>query len=108
MHVVRLACAQGWENFRKEFKQLRRSFRYNEYQEIREASPPTGFVSRVRQSRFLQHCLSSHWVREWFQAVKTALRVCDKVCLVPHQTPCSACSQIEHTLYRNIHLQLAG
>ena len=42
------ACAQGWENFRKEFKQLRRSFRYNEYQEIREASPPTGFVSQVR------------------------------------------------------------
>jgi hypothetical protein len=38
---------QGWDNFRKEFKQLRRSFRFNEYAEIRSASPPKDFFSRV-------------------------------------------------------------
>lgn len=38
---------QGAENFRKEFKQLRRSFRFNEYKEIREQNPPTNPVARV-------------------------------------------------------------
>ena len=40
---------QGWDNFRKEFKQLRRSFRFNEYGEIRSAAPPKTFVARVRR-----------------------------------------------------------
>ena len=40
--------AQGWENYTKEFKQLRRSFRYNEYKDIRKLNPPTTFVGRVR------------------------------------------------------------
>ena len=39
--------AQGWENYQKEFKQLRRSFRYNEYGDIRKLNPPTTFVGRV-------------------------------------------------------------
>ena len=43
--------AQGWENYRKEFKQLRRSFRYNEYSDIRELNPPTTFVGRARTPR---------------------------------------------------------
>lgn len=45
--VTASTCAQGWENYRKEFKQLRRSFRYNEYGDIRKLNPPTTFVGRV-------------------------------------------------------------
>ncbi len=42
---------QGWDNFRKEAKQLRRSFRFNEYKEIRAQNPPRNFFTRVH----LQH-----------------------------------------------------
>ncbi|BDA41368.1 probable ubiquinol oxidase 4, chloroplastic/chromoplastic at C-terminar half [Coccomyxa sp. Obi] len=42
--------ALGADNFRKEFKQLRRSFRFNEYKEIREQNPPTNPVARVVSS----------------------------------------------------------
>lgn len=53
--LIDVACAidkinlsiQGADNFRKEFKQLRRSFRFNEYKEIREQNPPTNPVARV-------------------------------------------------------------
>ena len=38
---------QGWDNFRKEAKQLRRSFRFNEYKEIRAQNPPRNFFTRV-------------------------------------------------------------
>ncbi len=38
---------QGADNFQKEFKQLRRSFRFNEYKEIREQNPPTNPFARV-------------------------------------------------------------
>lgn len=46
-HVTAAFCAQGWENYQKEFKQLRRSFRYNEYSDIRKLNPPTTFLGRV-------------------------------------------------------------
>lgn len=46
-HSMWLCAAQGADNFRKEFKQLRRSFRFNEYKEIRAQNPPTNPVSRV-------------------------------------------------------------
>ncbi|KAK9834268.1 hypothetical protein WJX81_001729 [Elliptochloris bilobata] len=42
--------ALGWENYRKEFKQLRRSFRYNEYSDIRNLNPPTTFLGRLSAS----------------------------------------------------------
>ncbi len=38
---------QGADNFKKEFKQLRRSFRFNDYKEIREQNPPTNPFARV-------------------------------------------------------------
>ena len=49
-HNNRIFTAQGADNFRKEFKQLRRSFRFNEYKEIREQNPPTNPISRVSTS----------------------------------------------------------
>lgn len=38
---------QGWANFKKEFQQLRRSFRFNEYQQITAANPPKNPVTKV-------------------------------------------------------------
>lgn len=38
---------QGWDNFKKEFQQLRRSFRFNDYAKIAEASPPKGPAAKV-------------------------------------------------------------
>ena len=38
---------QGWDNFRKEAKQLRRSFRFNEYKDIRAQNPPRNFFTKV-------------------------------------------------------------
>ena len=38
---------QGGDNFAREFKQLRRSFRFNEYKSISDVNPPRNFVERV-------------------------------------------------------------
>lgn len=40
----------GIDNFRMEFKQLRRSFRFNEYAAFHEASPPSNTVQRLFSS----------------------------------------------------------
>lgn len=39
--------ALGGENFAREFKQLRRSFRFNEYKSISDVNPPRNFVERL-------------------------------------------------------------
>ncbi len=41
---------QGGDNFAREFKQLRRSFRFNEYKSISDVNPPRNFVERVSLS----------------------------------------------------------
>ena len=38
---------QGADNFAREFKQLRRSFRFNEYKSISDVNPPRNFLERV-------------------------------------------------------------
>lgn len=38
---------QGLQNFAKEYAQLRRSFRFNEYKEISTANPPKDPLSKV-------------------------------------------------------------
>ena len=38
---------QGWDNYKKEFRQLRRSFRTDEYNTISDLNPPTGFFGKV-------------------------------------------------------------
>ena len=40
---------QAWDNFKKEFQQIRRSFRFNEYAEISRANPPSNALERVRK-----------------------------------------------------------
>ncbi|DBA97712.1 TPA: hypothetical protein ACH3X3_012597 [Trebouxia sp. C0006] len=39
--------ALGGDNFAREFKQLRRSFRFNEYKSISDVNPPRNFVERI-------------------------------------------------------------
>ena len=41
------AVVQGAENFAREFKQLRRSFRFNEYRSISEVNPPNNPIEKV-------------------------------------------------------------
>ena len=38
---------QGWDNYKKEFRQLRRSFRVDEYNTISDLNPPQGFNGKV-------------------------------------------------------------
>jgi hypothetical protein len=38
---------QGWDNFRQEWKQLRRSFRYDEYKRISALNPPQTPLGQV-------------------------------------------------------------
>lgn len=38
---------QAWNNFGQEWKQLRRSFRYDEYKKIAEANPPQGPIGKL-------------------------------------------------------------
>lgn len=38
---------QGFENFKKEFEQLRRAFRYDEFETVTNASPPGNPVTKV-------------------------------------------------------------
>ena len=45
---------QGWDNFRKEAKQLRRSFRFNEYKDISAQNPPRNFFTKVYSAESLQ------------------------------------------------------
>lgn len=47
---------QGWDNFRKEAKQLRRSFRFNEYKEIRAQNPPRNFFTKVMSHSVPSDC----------------------------------------------------
>ena len=42
-----VAVVQGAENFAREFKQLRRSFRFNEYKSISEVNPPNNPIEKV-------------------------------------------------------------
>jgi len=37
----------AWDNFKKEFQQIRRSFRFNEYAEISRANPPSNVFERA-------------------------------------------------------------
>ena len=45
--MLSITIVQGWDNFKKEFQQLRRSFRYNEYAEISKANPPSNALEKV-------------------------------------------------------------
>ncbi len=47
---------QGWDNFRKEAKQLRRSFRFNEYKDIRAQNPPRNFFTKVYSAESCRAC----------------------------------------------------
>ena len=47
---------QGWDNFRKEAKQLRRSFRFNEYKDIRAQNPPRNFFTKVCPAASCRAC----------------------------------------------------
>jgi hypothetical protein len=38
---------QAWDNFKQEWMQLRRSFRFNEYRKISTLNPPQGPVGKV-------------------------------------------------------------
>jgi hypothetical protein len=38
---------QGIENFKKEFEQLRRAFRYDEFETVTNANPPSGAIQKV-------------------------------------------------------------
>ena len=38
---------QGYENFKKEFEQLRRAFRYDEFETVTNASPPSNPATKV-------------------------------------------------------------
>ena len=49
-------CLQGGDNFAREFKQLRRSFRFNEYKSISDVNPPRNFVERVSLNLALFAC----------------------------------------------------
>ena len=46
-HPVTQRWAQGWENYKKEFRQLRRSFRMDEYSTISQLNPPRNPAARV-------------------------------------------------------------
>jgi hypothetical protein len=39
---------QGAENFKKELEQLRRAFRYDEFETVTAAAPPKNLVSKVQ------------------------------------------------------------
>ena len=47
------ALLQGGDNFAREFKQLRRSFRFNEYKSISDVNPPRNFLERVSDTALL-------------------------------------------------------
>ena len=47
--VLRRLHTQGWDNYKKEFRQLRRSFRVDEYNTISDLNPPTGFYGKVKR-----------------------------------------------------------
>ena len=47
--VLRCQRTQGWDNYKKEFRQLRRSFRVDEYNTISDLNPPTGFFGKVQR-----------------------------------------------------------
>lgn len=40
-------CAQAWDNFKQEWMQLRRSFRFNEYGKISAVNPAQGPIGKV-------------------------------------------------------------
>jgi hypothetical protein len=44
---LRLLPVQAWDNFKQEWMQLRRSFRYNEYRKISALNPPKGPIGTV-------------------------------------------------------------
>ena len=44
---ITIIVVQGAENFAREFKQLRRSFRFNEYKSISEVNPPNNPLEKV-------------------------------------------------------------
>jgi hypothetical protein len=39
--------SQGIENFKKEFEQLRRAFRYDEFETVTNANPPSNSIQKV-------------------------------------------------------------
>ena len=47
--LLLFGAVQGGDNFAREFKQLRRSFRFNEYQSISAVNPPRNFIERVSE-----------------------------------------------------------
>lgn len=45
---------QGFENFKKEFEQLRRAFRFDEFETVTNASPPTNPVTKASSAALTQ------------------------------------------------------
>jgi hypothetical protein len=71
---------QGAANFKKEFEQLRRAFRYDEFETVTNANPPSNAVQKVLSLRCVWHrvharcaadlirtkpCKASHISHEW-------------------------------------------
>lgn len=68
---------QGGDNFAREFKQLRRSFRFNEYKSISDVNPPRNFVERVSAVlRYAVACCALLWCAVLFCGM---LRLCHAV-----------------------------
>lgn len=88
--VMQAVLLQGADNFAREFKQLRRSFRFNEYKSISDVNPPRNFLERVSpglvQAVHLCHSTAYHHNRVYRK--KAQLRVCG----VLHCTACSSTS----------------
>ena len=50
--LFKLLALQGAENFKKELEQLRRAFRYDEFETVTAAAPPKNAFSKVGQASY--------------------------------------------------------
>jgi hypothetical protein len=81
-------------NFKLEWMQLRRSFRYNEYHRIADLNPPTGPIGKVRLcacraalcGAALQPCAGWWWRAQAVRCVPASARRLLPVCAPPCRT----------------------
>jgi hypothetical protein len=63
-------CAQAWDNFKQEWMQLRRSFRFNEYGKISAVNPPQGPIGKVsNQQRWCMARTHTAIQQQWRRCV---------------------------------------
>ena len=65
--------SQGIENFKKEFEQLRRAFRYDEFETVTNANPPSNSIQKVLD---LPSCSSQPACLRWWQPDVCPMDVC--------------------------------